>query len=148
MHQHDACNCGLRAVPDNMQDIEWDRSIHAAAQTNDAVRVAKLLNIRHGIANKRDCAGYTPLQYASRQGNSKTVKILIDAGADALLETPLGHNSLYRAIQSGDLATVRLIAKSKSGKLCRLDSSIRDALDPDVLLALAKFRDLDTLFII
>ncbi|KAF9432590.1 Ankyrin repeat domain-containing protein 39 [Entomortierella beljakovae] len=108
------CNNTLNSVSENLDEIEFSRSIHSACISNNATRVQSLLskNSSRGVspANSLDSAGYTALHYASRSGNLEICTMLLNAGADVDAKTPeQGTTPLMRAVQQNHLAVARLL---------------------------------------
>ncbi|KAJ8329638.1 hypothetical protein BDV3_003647 [Batrachochytrium dendrobatidis] len=112
-------NCSDRHSSDKSLDysqslleLEFDKSIHSAAQSNNRTRLTSLLSRSNPIqlANQLDSAGYSPLHYAARQGHLDVCKLLIQAGADINYATlELHTTSLHRAVVGGHVHIVQYL---------------------------------------
>ncbi|KAG0051676.1 Ankyrin repeat domain-containing protein 39 [Gryganskiella cystojenkinii] len=108
------CNHGPSSMAESLDEIEFNRSIHAACIANNLDRVKSILDkgTRGGVApaDAFDSSGYTALHYASRAGNKEICTLLLTAGADVDAKTPeLGATPLMRAVQQCHLLVVRLL---------------------------------------
>ncbi|KAG0368334.1 Ankyrin repeat domain-containing protein 39 [Gamsiella multidivaricata] len=108
------CNHSPSSIAENLDEIEFSRSIHAACISNNLTRVQTILSKGNsrGVspANALDTAGYTALHYASRAGNKEICTLLLNAGADIDAKTPeLGATPLMRAVQQNHIAIARLL---------------------------------------
>jgi ankyrin repeat protein len=66
-----------------------------------------LLNIG-GDVHLRDEFG-TPLHWAARRGDAKSIKLLVEAGADSTAKDSTGKTALYWAAHRGVAASVLLL---------------------------------------
>ena len=69
-----------------------------------AILVKSIINI-----NIRGNGGYTALIFAARHGNTKTVEILLDYGADANIQTDRGETALIWATSRDHLEIISLL---------------------------------------
>lgn len=102
-HKHENCNClrnSASSANQNLDEMDFDRSICAAALNRDFERVQEL--IYKGRINDRDHYGYTALHYATRDGNFKMCKLLIEHGIDVNAGTLSGTTGLHRAAMMGE----------------------------------------------
>ncbi|CAL7951422.1 unnamed protein product [Xylocopa violacea] len=113
-HSHrDACcnisnNVGVRQ---SFTEMEFERGIWYAAQSNDLDRVKMLL--KKGVSvNVEDLAGYTALHYAARNGHYEICKILLENNATVNAQTRCGRaTALHRAAMQGHVSIVELLLK-------------------------------------
>ncbi|XP_076754499.1 uncharacterized protein LOC143425517 isoform X1 [Xylocopa sonorina] len=110
---HDACcdisnNVGMRQ---SLTEMEFERGIWYAAQSNDLDRVKVLL--KKGVSvNVEDLAGYTALHYAARNGHHEICKILLKNDAAVNAQTRCGRaTALHRAAMQGHVNIVELLLK-------------------------------------
>lgn len=67
-----------------------------------------------GDVNTKDSDESTPLHVAAHSGNSKVVKMLIDAGADVRAVDDEGLTPLHWATETGNLKILKLLIDSGS----------------------------------
>jgi len=127
-HNHEgnqlACNHAsnsMSSFSQNMDELDFERSICGAAASNDVTRVNKLLEkaAQDGkasqVANYVDRSGYTALHYASRAGHTEVVAALLKHGASvncttrSTLATPL-----HRAAFCGHENVIQLLLNHNS----------------------------------
>ncbi|KAG0028678.1 hypothetical protein BGZ82_008306 [Podila clonocystis] len=107
------CNHGPSSFAESLDEVEFNRSIHAACISNNLERVRTIL-AKHSRGESPACAldsaGYTALHYSSRAGNRDICVLLLNAGADVDAKTPeLGATPLMRAVQQGHLDVAKLL---------------------------------------
>ncbi|KXS09913.1 ankyrin [Gonapodya prolifera JEL478] len=127
-HTSTSCTCASTRTPftQSLDELEFDRSIHAAADSGDVKPVRRLLEREHVMA--RGSAGYTALHYAARTGNVEICRMLLASGADVnATTTELTVTPLHRAATKGHLAIVQLLLASGA------DASLVDADGKDAL---------------
>jgi len=71
--------------------------IHSAAQKGDAATVCRLLAEDAGLANAKDAAGNSPLQWAALGGHLEAVRCLVEKGADVNAADGHSDTSLHEA---------------------------------------------------
>ncbi|KAI8604987.1 ankyrin repeat-containing domain protein [Dissophora ornata] len=108
------CNHGPSSFSEDLDEIEFSRSIHAACIANNLTRIQTILSkgSSQGAspANSLDSSGYTALHYASRAGNKEICTLLLNAGGEVDAKTPeLGATPLMRAVQQNHLIVARLL---------------------------------------
>ncbi|KAF8978131.1 Ankyrin repeat domain-containing protein 39 [Entomortierella lignicola] len=109
------CNHIPNSVSENLDEIEFSRSIHAACIANNITRVQTILSKGSGSrglspVNSLDSGGYSALHYASRAGNKEICTLLLNAGASVNVKTPeLGATPLMRAVQQNHLPVAQLL---------------------------------------
>jgi uncharacterized protein len=84
-------------------------SIREAVRKADITRIRTLLDKNPNLVRARDSSGYTPLHWASIDGNREVVELLIDRGAEVNGRTPYGLTPLHLASRAGKLDTVKLL---------------------------------------
>lgn len=120
---HNACcksesNPGLRQT---LSEMEFERGIWSAAQSNDLERVKKLLN-KGTSQDEVDSAGYTALHYAARNGHREVCELLLKNGASVNARTRSGRATpLHRAATQGRVNIVELLLKRGA------DANLQDA---------------------
>jgi ankyrin repeat protein len=67
--------------------------------------------VKEGDSNGRDC---TPLMAAAVNGNTDTVKLLLEHGADVSYKDILGRNAMYNAVLQGYTECVALLLRYNS----------------------------------
>ncbi|XP_069690783.1 ankyrin-1-like [Periplaneta americana] len=68
-------------------------------------------SFKHKIVNTKDKSGWTPLLYASRQGNLDIVQILIKHKADVSFRNESGECALHLAVREGHLSVVKYLVE-------------------------------------
>ncbi|KAG0078158.1 Ankyrin repeat domain-containing protein 39 [Podila epicladia] len=107
------CSHGPSSFAESLDEVEFNRSIHAACISNNLERVRTIL-AKHSRGESPACAldsaGYTALHYSSRAGNKEICTWLLNAGADVDAQTPeLGATPLIRTVQQGHLDVAKLL---------------------------------------
>jgi len=70
--------------------------------------------------NRKNSEGMTPLHFASRSGNTDTMEILLQQGAQLMIKDNNDRTALHFAIDSGKLRAVILpITKDRDRYQCR-----------------------------
>ena len=95
---------------------QFSRQLLAAIFLNDDQRVQKLIELHPEIATQPDGRGSHPIHHAARNGSTKIVKLLINAGASANASTPRGHTVLYCAAGHGHCETVELLLEQNADR--------------------------------
>ncbi|XP_032453137.1 ankyrin repeat domain-containing protein 39 [Nasonia vitripennis] len=124
-HSHDdgsCCNCKSgNSARQTLSELDFERGIWYAAQTNDLDRVKSLLN-KGTSPDVEDAAGYTALHYAARNGHDKVCKELLYRGANVNAVTRSGKaTALHRAATQKHVHIVELLLKANA------DANIQDA---------------------
>lgn len=90
---------------------EWNtpnwQALHAAAANGHGASVATL--IKHNADLNATAAGDTPLIRATWNGHAACVKVLLEAGADATVRSPLHGSAVEIALARGDAACASLL---------------------------------------
>lgn len=94
-------------------DAGWT-VLHLAASIGDAEAASLVLGQAGAAAllNARNEQGSTPLHYAASRGHQAAVRVLLEAGADALAVNRYGQTALHRAAACGHAAVIRLLVES------------------------------------
>ncbi|KAJ1547256.1 hypothetical protein HK096_003793 [Nowakowskiella sp. JEL0078] len=109
-HQHDEnCTHDLFAFTQSLPEIEFERSLHGAAQSGNIEKVFRILSSPNCDVNTRDTFGYSALHYASRGGHLEICKLLVLKGANVNAQTELGATPLLRATLSGQIEIIRFL---------------------------------------
>ncbi|XP_063983480.1 ankyrin repeat domain-containing protein 39-like [Diachasmimorpha longicaudata] len=114
-HDHDGCcKSSGSSVSQSLGEMDFQRGIWYAAQTDDLNRVQKLL--ADGISpSEEDSAGYTALHYAARSGSYEICKLLLDHGADINAVTRCGRaTALHRAATQSNDKIIQLFLNSRA----------------------------------
>jgi ankyrin repeat protein len=114
-HEHKSCNCLLAnptSTAQNLDELEFERSICGAALDRDVERVKQLIG--KGRINDRDHYGYNALAYAARNGDIAMCCLLIDHGIDVNVGTLSGNRPLHRAAMMGHHEIVKLLLDNKA----------------------------------
>ncbi|KAJ8679490.1 hypothetical protein QAD02_015277 [Eretmocerus hayati] len=102
------------SVRQTLSELDFERGIWYAAQSNDLERVNHLL-LKGTPVDVEDDAGYTALHYAARNGHDKICKKLLDHGANVNAITRSGKaTALHRAVSQKHLRTVELLLKANA----------------------------------
>ncbi|XP_058799175.1 ankyrin repeat domain-containing protein 39 [Phymastichus coffea] len=107
------CNCKTGdSTRQTLSELDFERGIWYAAQSNDLQRVRQLLN-KGTAVDVVDGAGYTGLHYASRNGHVEVCRELLSRGAAVNAMTRSGHaTSLHRAASQGHARVVDMLLKA------------------------------------
>jgi ankyrin repeat protein len=65
--------------------------------------------LRHGADPNAVLDGHTPLCWASQEGHTDVVRLLLDAGAEVNFSDPLGFTPLFKSIGDPHLDTAELL---------------------------------------
>ncbi|XP_057327626.1 ankyrin repeat domain-containing protein 39-like isoform X1 [Microplitis mediator] len=111
-HDHDTCKLDSGTnVRQTISEMDFERGIWYAAQSNDIDRVKKLLD-KGASVSEEDSAGYMALHYAARAGHYDVCKLLLENGAKVNAITRCGRaTALHRAAMRGHENIVRLLFK-------------------------------------
>ncbi|KAI8901636.1 ankyrin repeat-containing domain protein [Globomyces pollinis-pini] len=104
---HNQCHChASSAYSQTQHEMDFDRSLHNAAQLNNIQRAKLLLK----QINTYDHYGYLPIHYACRQGHLEMCRLLIDHGAcvDSITRDSK-VSCLHRACMGGHIKVVKLL---------------------------------------
>lgn len=83
-----------------------------AINKKDKRKIDELLNKEPSLAKTRVDTGFTPLHFASRQGDEKLIKRLIDLGADVNSVSRIGsYTPLHEAVISKNPNAVKILLK-------------------------------------
>ena len=93
------------AQPDGTRAIHW--AVHHVDYEVLAALIAKKAN-----PNVRNEFGSTPIAQAAALGDTRMVKMLLDAGAEREGANPDGETALMLAIKTGETAVVELLIKA------------------------------------
>jgi GA-binding protein transcription factor beta len=101
-HQHENCSClsNPTAGSQTLDEMDFEKSICAAALNRDLVRVKELIN--KGKINDRDHYGYNALAYAARNGDLQMCQLLIENGIDVNAKTHSNSTPMHRAAMMGE----------------------------------------------
>jgi ankyrin repeat protein len=80
--------------------------VHVAAQKGDAAAVCRLLAEDAGLANAKDAAGNSPLQWAALGGHLEAVRCLVEKGADVNAADGHSDTALHEAAAANHGAVV------------------------------------------
>ncbi|KAL0274200.1 UNVERIFIED_CONTAM: hypothetical protein PYX00_006680 [Menopon gallinae] len=108
-HNH---NITSSSVYQTLDELDFERGIWSAAQSND---LPKVLNfIKKGVnVNLTDKSGYTALHYASRNGHLEMCKLLLSHNADVNSLTRAGRaSSLHRTASAGHTDVFQFLLES------------------------------------
>ncbi|KAL3307946.1 hypothetical protein Ciccas_013530, partial [Cichlidogyrus casuarinus] len=91
------CNCSghQSSLSQNLAELDFERGIWTAAINGDYDKVEDFCLKDH--TNDQDNYGYTALHYAIRHGHLNIVELLLNSGADPLIENKFGTTSFHRA---------------------------------------------------
>ena len=106
-----ACKHSKNGTPydQSLDEMEFQRGIWQAAIDNDATKIRKLYSKGTDI-NIVDSSGYTALHYASRNGHTELVNLLISYGACVNCVTKAGKDTpLHRAAYVGNLDVIKTL---------------------------------------
>lgn len=91
-------------------------NLFRAAYSYDADTVSEILNRRSELVECKDIHGRTALHEACTQGDTKTVRVLLQCGADMTMRDNNGHTPVDRATAHKQNAVTRVLAKYETGK--------------------------------
>ncbi|KAA8648676.1 ankyrin repeat domain-containing protein [Aspergillus tanneri] len=99
------------------QDKDGWCALHYAARTNNVQVCQVLINSERihgseGGIETRNCTGATPLHFAASIGSLKTVRILLDAGADPHAVDHYNRSPLFMASEGNHVKMVELLLAS------------------------------------
>ncbi|CAN0560541.1 unnamed protein product [Ectocarpus sp. 12 AP-2014] len=86
--------------------------LHNAADNDLIAEVLALLRGGFVDIDQGDPHGWTPLMFATAQGHSRTVRVLLDVGADASMVGENGATALIIAAQRGHLEAAEMLAEA------------------------------------
>ncbi|CAN0019540.1 unnamed protein product [Ectocarpus sp. 4 AP-2014] len=86
--------------------------LHDAANNDLIAEVLALLSGGSVDIDQGDPHGWTPLMFATAQGHSRTVRVLLDVGADASMVGENGATALIIAAQRGHLEAAEMLAEA------------------------------------
>lgn len=114
------CGCGRSAsdhhgsTVQSLSELDFERGLWSAALNNDCDRIERLINQGHD-PDERDSSGYTALHYASRNGQTQAVDLLLRRGSDPNCKTHSGcATALHRACYMGHENIVNLLLSKHS----------------------------------
>lgn len=104
-------------VAESFEEMDFHKSLAAAALSNDLPRMHLLLN-RGAAPDTSDSCGYTPLHYAARNGHPDACLLLLQNGAQVDKCTRTGKaTSLHRAAYAGHIEVVKHLLKAGADPL-------------------------------
>lgn len=94
-----------------------------AVRSADCAKIQSILNTHPEMARVKDSLGYTPLHWASLDGNVAVAKLLIDRGANVNARSASAYTPLHNAARGGHREIIKLLlskgasidARSRSG---------------------------------
>ncbi|XP_063702436.1 ankyrin repeat domain-containing protein 39 [Culicoides brevitarsis] len=113
------------SVSQTLEELDFDRGIWACAMYGDYDALAK--HIKKGHVNDRDANGYTALHYAIRTGYTRSVTMLLEAGADVNAQTNGGATPLHRAALWGHTEILKMLLSIRG---IRIDVKNEDGQNP------------------
>jgi ankyrin repeat protein len=114
MHNpQDNCQCSIKpsSVAQTLDEMDFDRSIHNAANNGDFGRVKHLLLVAKQPVDAI-IDGYTALSYACRKGNAEIVQLLLSNGANPNHLTGLKRSCLFRAALGDYIEVGRMLLEA------------------------------------
>ena len=77
-HDHECCDGRTKwAASQSLDEMDFHKSLSAAAQRNDLLRMEELLRRGSPVDGDDDPSGYAPLHYASRSGHLDACILLL-----------------------------------------------------------------------
>ncbi|XP_022088066.1 ankyrin repeat domain-containing protein 39-like [Acanthaster planci] len=116
--QHQCCDHQHQfSATQSLDELDFERGVWSAALNGETHRVRKYLD-NGGDPNAQDSAGYTALHYASRNGHTEIISILLQHQADPNSATRSGGvTPLHRAAYSGHFDIVKLLLDWRASPL-------------------------------
>lgn len=121
-HNHSACTNPISSLEQNIQEIQFEKSVFNACVYGDIQRVRYLIQSKgNKLINEQDEGnGYSCLHYAARNNHLELCKLLLKSGADPNLITNSCKSSpLHRAAYMGLHEIVKLLLEHKSDPLLK-----------------------------
>ena len=124
MNYNELCNCALKApskYDQSLEEIKFQNSACALAQRGEHEKLSIVIEKRREKVNETDnsSSGYTPLHYASRNGNIECVKVLLQKKFNCAIDqgTLSGNvTALMRASLVGHYEISKLLLDSNARK--------------------------------
>lgn len=84
-------------------------ALHTAARSGDALQIARILDKGGVSMNATDATGWTPLHCACQTTSTESVRVLLERGADVLMQTDIKATALHIAAFNGRLPISKLL---------------------------------------
>jgi ankyrin repeat protein len=93
-----------------VNDGGWTPLVAASTKNPD---VARLLLSKGAPVDQRDGYGYTPLMYAAKGANLEMIEVLLNAGANPNLQSPVGETAADLAVKSKSNEAIKMLSPEK-----------------------------------
>ncbi|XP_048448440.1 NAD-capped RNA hydrolase NUDT12 [Rhincodon typus] len=108
------------ANAESSPEKEMVTQFHKNAATGDTEKLSTMLNYSLSLINKVDEKGWTALMYASRNGHSEVIQLLLEKGCDKSISNNSGQTALDIAEFWGHKHIADLLANPKSDARSRM----------------------------
>lgn len=130
---HNCAQTSQFGCEQNLEEIDFERSIHNACVVGDFEKVKKLIIQDKELVNCQDKNGYSALHYAARNNFIDICRYLLENGANVDLKTKSCQSTaLHRACFVGNYEIVQLLLNFNSNifdKDCDFKTPFQKALD-------------------